>query len=1000
MRVLEYDGFAPGALAAAVAKVRTALERDDFRSAEVKKLAGGGALPLYRAKLNDADRLIFTTVRHGEATCALLLEVVVRHAYSKSRFLRRAALDEAMIPAAAPAEAAAAALPLRYLHPVRSRMQLLDKPISFDDAQQALYEQPPPLTLVGSAGSGKTALTLARMKQAAGEVLYVTRSAYLAQSASALYFALGFERADQEPSFYSLREYLESWQVPPGRELRYADFAGWFARHRQALRGAEPHALYEEFCGVLCAEPDGALARADYLALGVRQSLFGAAERPAVYDLFEKFLGWLPQAGLYEPSLIAREWRARVQPRYDFAVVDEVQDFTLAQLALVLAALRRPGQFVLCGDANQIVHPNFFGWSRVKSLFYADPQQAEGHRIGVLAANFRNSRRATAVANRLLALKQRRFGSIDRESNHLVQAVGAVEGSVELLRDAPEALRTLDERTRLSARTAVLVLRDEDKAAARASLRTPLVFSIHEAKGLEYDSVVLFRMVAAARADYAAVAEGVRPEELAANELAYRRAADKGDKSLDRYKFFVNALYVAVTRALTHVVWLEPDVDHPLLALLELGRAEAAPALAAQRSSIEDWQREAHRLEQQGKTEQAQAIRDTILRAAPVPWPVLDEKRLRELLDRVLRQRTPGDKPRQQLLEYAAGHDDRGLAAWLGWAAGYAPARRPADTAWRALGRKTLAPYAAGNFKEVLRQCDAHGVDHRTPLDLTPLMAAAAVGNVALLDALLARGAERELTDHNGRSALHWALAAAFADPQYARGPFAGVYERVAPVFTDLEADGRLVRLLPQQSEYLLWHTLITLFRARYGDTRWRGGGGFDSATLLAAWAALPPAVLRPARNSRTHLSQVLARNEVARDYAYNRKLFVRLARGLYQINPALKQRRTADGQSGWAPVLAALNLPLARATALPRYWPQIDALLAAAGGLPAAPAPGAAYYDGRRDRKAGHLELDNPLDPHWELYQPAPMAPPGLGSIAPTTDGCTAGTPVTGEDE
>ena len=934
MRTLDYDGFAAGALAAAVDKVRAALERDDFRSADVKKLAAGTRLPLYRAKLNDADRLIFTTVAHDGATCALLLEVIVGHAYDKSRFLRGAAVDEAKIPAAEPAEAAAAATPLRFLHPQRRRLHVLDKPISFDDAQQAVFEQRPPLVLVGSAGSGKTALTLERLKHAAGEVLYVTRSAYLAQSARALYFALGFERDDQDPSFYSLREFLESWHVPPGRELTFRDFAGWFARHRQALRGVDAHALYEEFCGVLCAEPDGALGRAAYLARGVRQSLFGEDERAAVYDLFEKFLAWLPQAGLYEPSLVAHAWRARVAPRYDFVVVDEVQDFTLAQLALVLAALRKPGQFILCGDANQIVHPNFFGWSRVKSLLHADPKAAEGQRVSVLATNFRNGRRATRVANRLLSIKQRRFGSLDRESNYLVQAVGQTEGTVELLRHTEANLRALDERTRLSARVAVLVLRDEDKAAARQHFRTPLVFSIHEAKGLEYDSVVLFGLVAAARADYAALADGVTPADLERDALDYRRPRDKTDKSADRYKFFVNALYVAVTRALANVVWIEPDIDHPLLALLDLGAAEAGPALAAQRSSIEEWQQEAHRLEQQGKAEQAQAIRDTILKQTPVPWPVADEARLRELLRRVLHERAPGDKPRQQLLEYAACHHDQGLVVWLAHGAGYGAARGMGGSPLRALGRKYLAPYAAGNFKDVLRQCDAHGVDHRTPMNLTPLMAAAAVGNVALIDALRARGADCDAVDHTGRAAVHWALAAAFADPHYAAGSFAAVYERVAPACTDLQVDERLVRLQPHQSEYLLWHTLVALFKSSFGDAHWRAAGGFDTAVVLAAWQALPPAVLRARRNSRQHLSNVLSRNEVARDYAYNRKLFLRVAHGFYQLNPRLRLRRAAGDQETWVPVLAALNLALARETALPRFWPNIEELLAE-GGTP-----------------------------------------------------------------
>ena len=58
------------------------------------------------------------------------------------------------------------------------------------------------------------------------------------------------------------------------------------------------------------------------------------------------------------------------------------------------------------------------------------------------------------------------------------------------------------------------------------------------------------------------------------------------------------------------------------------------------------------------------------------------------------------------------------------------------------LGRKYYVTYFAKNFKEILQQCERHGVEHRTPMNQTPLMAAAAAGNVLLAEALLARGAD------------------------------------------------------------------------------------------------------------------------------------------------------------------------------------------------------------------------------------------------------------------
>lgn len=68
-------------------------------------------------------------------------------------------------------------------------------------------------------------------------------------------------------------------------------------------------------------------------------------------------------------------------------------------------------------------------------------------------------------------------------------------GIVTLIAAKEAALRALDEATRQSARHAVIVLRDEDKAAAKARFRTPLVFCVHEAKGLEYEHVLLFELV-------------------------------------------------------------------------------------------------------------------------------------------------------------------------------------------------------------------------------------------------------------------------------------------------------------------------------------------------------------------------------------------------------------------------------------------------------------------------------------------------------------------------
>jgi len=211
-------------------------------------------------------------------------------------------------------------------------------------------------------------------------------------------------------------------------------------------------------------------------------------------------------------------------------------------------------------------------------------------------------------------------------------------------------------------------------------------------------------------------------------------------------------------------------------------------------------------------------------------------------------------------------------------------------------------------------------------------MAACISGNVPLVENLLERGANPQLTDHLGRTALHWAMERAFREAKYAKGAFAAIFDLIAPSHIDFLSGDRLVRIDRHLSEYLLAQTLWVLFKSRFTGYRWYGVEAFNTHIILEAWQHLPSHVLKPERNKRAHLSSVLSRNEVDRDYAYNRKLFKRMRTGQYQFNPELSVRSN-DGEAGtWQPVFEALNLKLVKEFANPEYWQHIDFLLASAG--------------------------------------------------------------------
>ncbi len=886
-------------------KVLEQLKSGDFRSAEVKKLRNAG---IYRAKLDDKNRLLFQLAQHAGRRYLLVLEVVRNHDYAKARFLNGGSWTEADFdPVQAPPSPDVPEEILRYVNPGSATIHVLDKPLSFDDAQTAVFETPLPLIVIGSAGSGKTALTLEKLKTLQGRGLYLTRSAYLVESARSLYFASGFANDGQEVDFFSLVDLIQTIEVPKGREATFADFGAWYGRARGAFKLNEPHRIFEEIKGVIggAATRGAWMDEEEYLSLGVRQSIFLGEERRVVHRIFKSWLAQMAESGLFDSNLVAWERCPKATPEYDFLVIDEVQDITNAELRLAIATLKDRRHFLLCGDSNQIVHPNLFSWARVRGFFFTDPTDGPSSldQIHILTANYRNTQAVTTLANRLLLMKQRRFGSVDRESNFLVECVSGEEGRVDIHTDDPKVRKDLDEKTRRSTRYAIIVLRDEDKAEARAAFRSPLVFSVQEAKGLEYENVILFNLVSSAPREFAECADGVDAEDLTAGPT-YSRAKDKTDKSLDAYKFYVNSLYVAITRAVKSLIVLEHDSAHSLWTLLAVHRTTDQLTLAAEESSREEWQREARRLELQGKTEQAEQIRREILERGAVPWTVIDSATHAVIEARAFQER---DKEAQQLLfEYAVTCDAHGLLPAL-MEAGFRHAKKPESG--RAFIEETLyAPYLLKNTRELNEQLARYGIDFRNPLNETPLMVAARLGRGALVKELLTQGADPELTDSAGRNPLRVLLSSLFLAHKGKPSGFEEAWKALATQPLKVKIGSRMVKLDPRSMEWFLLQTWLVVYRGLAATALPRHLlPAIKASALSHQLGRLPEGILPERRKQRAYVSSILVKNESSANTPYNRRLFLRVDHAYYILNPVME----IEVSGRFVPVDEVMAMPL-----------------------------------------------------------------------------------------
>lgn len=420
----------------------------------------------YRAKLDDSNRLLFTLAKKNGVTHLLILEVIRHHNYDRSRFLSGGDIQIERTEKTISIDENSNFAEIKSVA-TNNKVHLLDKFIVFDDDQDCILSYPLPLIIIGSAGSGKTSVTLEKLKTLEGKVLYTSLSSYLVSHTKRTYYAHNYKNEDQEIDFLSLEEFLQTIEIPAGQEITSNAFMAWFSRQGKNKHCKDGRKLFEEIRGVITGSIVNKpyLSETEYIGLGVKQSIYPQDLRHDVYGFFKKYLAFLKHDGYYDSNIVASEYHSKVEPEYDAIVVDEIQDFTNSQLSVVLKSLVESGQFLLCGDANQIVHPNFFSWSKLKSFFYKGSDIETHNIIRVLTKNYRNTPEVTELANRVLKLKNYRFGSIDKESHYLVESVTKTHGEVSSLLASNAVIKDINTKTSTSVHYAVIVFTLQDSSS-------------------------------------------------------------------------------------------------------------------------------------------------------------------------------------------------------------------------------------------------------------------------------------------------------------------------------------------------------------------------------------------------------------------------------------------------------------------------------------------------------------------------------------------------------
>jgi len=475
--------------------------------------------------------------------------------------------------------------------------------------QYRVVRAPGPVLLSGSAGSGKTTIAVHRLAAATGtatpgRVLYVTYSGWLRDHARGLFhdlLACRGEHPARAPDFLTVHE-LYRMLVGEGAGARatapvdYAEFSRWYEGQ---FRRTDAALAWEEIRGIVKgANLDPArplLPRDEYEALGRKRAPAFAGERPRLHHVARRWQEHLEAGGRVDEIDLCRLALAAVPAggRYEHLICDEAQDLAELQMELLLRLVAGPsltGLF-LAGDPQQVINPSGFRWAEVRSrvrerfLDWGRPAPE----LHALTRNFRSVRGIVELANEVLAFKRDRTGRSDGD----LAEESVVAGAAPILvageeSDLADAIRGFGPRCAVVAGSADL------RERLQAALGTTRVFTVPEAKGLEFDVAILWGVVAA------------DPE-------PWRRLLDPGavlreDPSARRA---LHHLYVAVTRARRHLAIHEPDEAPPLwsaerfAARLDREPPASLTRLFVSSATPEEWAREGVYFLERGRYRQA-----------------------------------------------------------------------------------------------------------------------------------------------------------------------------------------------------------------------------------------------------------------------------------------------------------------------------------------------------------------------------------------------------------
>lgn len=441
-----------------------------------------------------------------------------------------------------------------------------------EEQNECLRSDLTPLFLFGSAGSGKTTVGINKIyslyKHNNIEIGYFTYSSLLKNDTKNMFNYLldkkGKSLYDSKVDFQEVNKYLKN-KSNKSSFVKFEEFRNWFEKNIsrsnnyskfkfeaidvwKEIRGIIKGMIGIDWTADIKISEQKLLNKGIYFSMSKEYSIYDTEERILIYEIAHKYQDFLESENKFDENDIARLVIGKLESnklkKYDFVLVDEIQDLTEKQIYLIYHLVKNSKNVLFSGDFNQTINPTYFNTTRIESLLKIyNPQDNFNKRI--LNTNYRSSREIVELSNKIADLridklyKNKRNDYIERPIRDNTIKPFLLKGDID---DKIKLLNTVKDRHYV----AIVVCDEEDKYRLKYDLGIEeSVFTVSEIKGIEKNYIICYNIISKYYKVWEKILEGI----------------DYDNHSL--YRYYFNMFYVSITRARDYITFYEDrDVEN------------------------------------------------------------------------------------------------------------------------------------------------------------------------------------------------------------------------------------------------------------------------------------------------------------------------------------------------------------------------------------------------------------------------------------------------------